>query len=264
MAITTEDLYNAFIQLPNYQNIPTICELDIDKLQQMNSEVWSPRFTEGTQNSTVASLHGQGKKAITWTVNIPEQVYQYLTEGIFDGMLTDYPAQLAFYYYGQNEKYIIVLFAFLFLSNTGFTQNADSLYRLTAYGGFGYVRNISSFDYEFPGLNKNGLLGNIKIMWEPEYLIHGGIEVGRSDLYSVDQSNIPTDSGSTNLQTDLYSWTFMFVFSMSPLANFEINAGTGWGVNTVNNTACHEDSPSTEAGSVCLVSELITIPFQKS
>ena len=101
MAITTEDLFNAFLQLPNYQDIPTICELDIDKLQQMNANVWSPRFTEGTQNSTVASLHAQGKKAITWTVNIPDQVYQYLTEGIFDGMLTDYPAQLAFYYYGQ-------------------------------------------------------------------------------------------------------------------------------------------------------------------
>lgn len=101
MAITTEDLFNAFIQLPNYQNIPTICELDIEKLQQMNAQVWSPRFTEGTQNEIVESLHAQGKKAITWTVNIPDQMYQYLTEGIFDGMLTDYPALLAYYYYGQ-------------------------------------------------------------------------------------------------------------------------------------------------------------------
>mgnify|MGYP003492578144 FL=1 len=161
------------------------------------------------------------------------------------------------------KKYIIVLFAFLFLSNTGFTQNADSLYRLTAYGGFGYVRNISSFDYEFPGLNKNGLLGNIKIMWEPEYLIHGGIEVGRSDIYSVDQSNIPTDSGSTNLQTDLYSWTFMFVFSMSPISNLEINAGTGWVFNTVNNTAFNEESTSTEAGSVFLVSAAYYYPISE-
>ncbi len=101
MAITTDDLYNAFLELPNFQDIPTICELDLDKLQQMNSQVWSPRFTEGTQNSNVQSLHDQGKMAITWTVNIPDQMYQYLTEGIFDGMLTDFPALLAFYYYGQ-------------------------------------------------------------------------------------------------------------------------------------------------------------------
>ncbi|MDZ7624384.1 MAG: glycerophosphodiester phosphodiesterase family protein [Ignavibacteriaceae bacterium] len=101
MAITTEDLYNAFLKLPNYQSIPTICELEIEKLQQMNSQVWSPRFTEGTQNSTVASLHGQGKKAITWTVNIPDLMYQYFEEGIFDGMLTDYCTLLAYYYWGQ-------------------------------------------------------------------------------------------------------------------------------------------------------------------
>jgi hypothetical protein len=161
------------------------------------------------------------------------------------------------------KKYIIVLFAFLFLSNTGFTQNADSLYSLTAYGGFGYVRNISSFDYEFPGLNKNGILGNIRIMWEPEYLIHGGIEVGRSDIYSVDQSNISTDSGSTNLETDLYSWTFMLVFSMSPLTNLEINAGTGWGFNTVNNTAFEDESTSTEAGSVFMVSAAYYYPISE-
>lgn len=161
------------------------------------------------------------------------------------------------------KNYIIILFAILFLSITGFTQNADSLYSLTAYGGFGYVRNISSFDYEFQGLNKNGLTGNIKIMWEPEYLIHGGIEVGRSDLYSVDQSNIPTDSGTTNLQTDVYSWTIMMIFSMSPLSNLEINAGTGWGFNTVNNTAFEDVSTSTEAGSVFMLSAAYYYPVSE-
>ncbi len=101
MALTTDDLLNAFLALPNYQDIPTICELSIDDLQQANSHVWSPRFTDGTQNSEVQSLHDQGRKAITWTVNIPDQVYTFLQEGIFDGMLTDYPAQLAYFYYSQ-------------------------------------------------------------------------------------------------------------------------------------------------------------------
>jgi glycerophosphoryl diester phosphodiesterase len=101
MALTTDDIFSAFLELPDYQNIPSICELGIDKLQQANSHVWSPRFTEGTQNSEVESLHSQGKIAITWTVNIPILMYQYLTEGIFDGMLTDYPTLLAYYYYGQ-------------------------------------------------------------------------------------------------------------------------------------------------------------------
>jgi glycerophosphoryl diester phosphodiesterase len=101
MAMTTDDLVNAFQKLPNFQEIPTICELTIDDLNTLNSEVWSPRFTEGTQNSQVEQLHAQGKLAITWTVNLPALMFNYLNEGIFDGFLTDYPTQLAFYYYGQ-------------------------------------------------------------------------------------------------------------------------------------------------------------------
>jgi glycerophosphoryl diester phosphodiesterase len=101
MAMTTDDLVAAFQLLPNFRDIPSICELTIDDLNTLNSDVWSPRFTEGTQNSEVEQLHSQGKQAITWTVNVPGLMFQYLTEGIFDGMLTDYPTLLAYYYYGQ-------------------------------------------------------------------------------------------------------------------------------------------------------------------
>jgi len=101
MAMTTDDLVNAFQQVPNFQQIPTICELTIADLNTLNSQVWSPRFTEGTQNAEVEQLHSEGKEAITWTVNVPGLMFQYLNDGIFDGMLTDYPTQLAYYYYGQ-------------------------------------------------------------------------------------------------------------------------------------------------------------------
>ena len=101
MAMTTDDLVTAFQQLPNFQQIPTICELTIDDLNTLNSQVWSPRFTEGTQNSEVEQLHSQGKLAITWTIDVPNLLFQYLNEGIFDGFLTDFPTQLAYYYYGQ-------------------------------------------------------------------------------------------------------------------------------------------------------------------
>lgn len=101
MAITNDDLITAFKQLPNYQQIPSICELTIDDLNEINSQVWSPRFTEGMQNADVDALHSQGKQAICWTVNIPVLMRDYLFEGKFDGMLTDYPHLLAYYYLGQ-------------------------------------------------------------------------------------------------------------------------------------------------------------------
>lgn len=101
MAMTTDDLVTAFQQVPNFQQIPTICELTIDDLNTLNSQVWSPRFTEGTQNSQVQQLHNEGKLAITWTVDVPNLMFDYLENGIFDGLLTDFPTQLAYYYYGQ-------------------------------------------------------------------------------------------------------------------------------------------------------------------
>jgi len=101
MAITSDDLFNAFLQLPNYQDIPTICELTTSDVQQMNANVWSPRWTEGTQNSDVSSLQSQGKQVICWTVDIPGFMQEYLFNGLFNGMLTDYPHLLAYYYYGQ-------------------------------------------------------------------------------------------------------------------------------------------------------------------
>jgi glycerophosphoryl diester phosphodiesterase len=101
MAITSDDLFNAFLQLPNYQDIPTICELTTSDVEQMDANVWSPRWTEGTQNSDVASIQAQGRQAICWTVDIPGFMQEYLYNGIFNGMLTDYPHLLAYYYYGQ-------------------------------------------------------------------------------------------------------------------------------------------------------------------
>lgn len=160
----------------------------------------------------------------------------------------------------EMKQKFIILFVLLFPFGACYAQSGDSIYTLTAYGGFGYVRNISSFNYELPGLNKNGLIGNLRIMWKPDYLLRAGIEVGRTDLYSVDQPGIQTDSGSTNLKTDVYSWTYMFVFSMSPLNNLDINAGTGWGFNTVNNSSFGNESTSTEVGSVFMVSSAYYYP----
>ncbi len=101
LAITSDDVLNAFLQLPDYQDIPTICELTIDDLYTAGSEVWSPRWTEGTQNSDVESLHANGKQAICWTVDIPSFMQTYLYDGLFDGMMTNYASLLAYYYYGQ-------------------------------------------------------------------------------------------------------------------------------------------------------------------
>lgn len=101
LAITSDDVLTAFLAQPGYQNIPTICELGIDILQQANSAVWSPRFTQAIPAEDIATLHSQGKLAITWTVNIPNFVQQFVEDSGLDGILSDYPGLVAYYYYKQ-------------------------------------------------------------------------------------------------------------------------------------------------------------------
>ena len=150
------------------------------------------------------------------------------------------------------KQKILLLILFLIFHNITSAQTADSLYNLTAYGNFG-----------FDGLNRNGIIGNLKVMWKPDYLLRAGLEVSMTDVYSVDESSVPTDSGVTSLQTDVYAWTFMGVFSMSPVKNLELNVATGLAFTTVNNSAFETESSSTDFGSVFMISAGYFFPVSK-
>lgn len=101
LAVTSDTVLQTFLKQPGYQNIPTICELGIDVVQQINSAVWSPRFTQDIPVADINALHAQGKEAITWTVNLPNFVRQFIDQGLLDGILSDYPGLVAYYYYVQ-------------------------------------------------------------------------------------------------------------------------------------------------------------------
>ena len=101
LAITSDTVFQTFLKQPGYKDIPTICELGIDILEQINSKVWSPRFTQEIPAADINSLHAQGKLAITWTVNVPNFLRQFIDQGLLDGILSDYPGLVAYYYYKQ-------------------------------------------------------------------------------------------------------------------------------------------------------------------
>ena len=101
LAITTDDMFDEFVTLPGYQNIPTICELSIDQLEQANSQVWSPASNQQIPTSDIDMLHAQGKLAITWTVNVDNFLQQFIEAGQLDGLLTDYLPLASYYYYKQ-------------------------------------------------------------------------------------------------------------------------------------------------------------------
>jgi hypothetical protein len=101
MGIPSADVMDALMAYPDYQNVPTLCELTVDDVKQLNSKVWAPRWTLGTQNDLVQQMHDEGRIAVSWTIDTPSWVENYITNGIFDGLLTNYPYVIAYYHYIQ-------------------------------------------------------------------------------------------------------------------------------------------------------------------
>jgi len=101
VGMPSNDVFNKMKTLPNYQNIPTLCELSVDDMKSANSQYWAPRFTVGLQNGLVDEVHGLGKKAFVWTLDVPDYINQFINEGHFDGILSNYASVVAYYYYVQ-------------------------------------------------------------------------------------------------------------------------------------------------------------------
>lgn len=101
IGIPDRDVLNNFKQLPNYKNIPSVNELTREEVADVNSAIWGPRFTLGLQNDEVDAEHAQGRKAYVWTLDVQENIKEYLYNGHFDGILSNYPSAVAYYYYAK-------------------------------------------------------------------------------------------------------------------------------------------------------------------
>ncbi len=94
-----KDQFNQFLNLADYKNVPSLCELGPSESDQINASIWAPRFTEGTQNEMVAEEHLKGRKVYVWTVDEPAFIETFINAGHFDGMLSNFPSCVAYNYY---------------------------------------------------------------------------------------------------------------------------------------------------------------------
>ena len=99
IGLPSQDAINDFMSQPDYQKIPSLCELSVDDVVRTNSMVWAPRWTEGTQDALVAQIHGQGRLAWTWTLDDVDWIKEFINNGQFDGILTNYPFIAGYYHY---------------------------------------------------------------------------------------------------------------------------------------------------------------------
>lgn len=101
LGIPSEETMNSFMQLPDYKNIPSLCELDTAKALQINAAIWAPSWIKGHQTEEVTAMQAKGKKAIVWTVDIPDKIKEFMYEAKFNGIVTNRPTMAAYYWYAR-------------------------------------------------------------------------------------------------------------------------------------------------------------------
>jgi glycerophosphoryl diester phosphodiesterase len=97
IGIPTQAVYDEFVSIPNHKLVPSLCELSLDQAIAINSLVWAPRWTLGTQDAGIQRAHNQLMAAVTWTMDIDEFIKEYVNNSSFDGILTNYPSLVKYY-----------------------------------------------------------------------------------------------------------------------------------------------------------------------
>lgn len=83
----------------NYQNIQSLCELSVEDVNNINANVWAPRWTLGLLMPEVNAMHAQNRKVYCWTLDNESFIKKYINEGDFDGILTNYPTIVSYHHY---------------------------------------------------------------------------------------------------------------------------------------------------------------------
>lgn len=97
IGLPEQDQVDAYLALPDHAQAPSLCELGMDQVHEVDAEVWAPRWTLGTQDADVAQMHAEGRLVFTWTLDLPDYIRQYMYDASFDGILSDYPSVVAYY-----------------------------------------------------------------------------------------------------------------------------------------------------------------------
>jgi glycerophosphoryl diester phosphodiesterase len=99
LGIPAQDIFDAFAAYPGHQQIPSLVELTIDQVRQVDADIWAPRWTQGTQNAEVQQMHAENRLAFCWTLDEPSYIEEFINQGEFDGILTNYPTLVSYYHY---------------------------------------------------------------------------------------------------------------------------------------------------------------------
>ncbi len=99
IGLPDDDAVNNFMALKDYKAAASVCELSLEDVERTGATIWAPRWTLGKQNDEVDKVHAAGKRAMVWTLDVPASINDFITQGKFDGILSNYPSVTAYYHY---------------------------------------------------------------------------------------------------------------------------------------------------------------------
>jgi glycerophosphoryl diester phosphodiesterase len=88
-----------FVLLPQYKSIPSLTELDTAIAINMNTSAWAPSWTKGLQTESVKRMQEHDMKVYVWTVDKHDKIEEFIREGSFNGIVSNRPGMVAYYYY---------------------------------------------------------------------------------------------------------------------------------------------------------------------
>lgn len=99
IGLPTQEAVDAYQALPNKDDTPILCELDTAITRNLNARIWAPRWTLGPQTDEVLAMKAENRTVYVWTLDEPKFIEQFIREGRFDGILSNYSPIVAYYHY---------------------------------------------------------------------------------------------------------------------------------------------------------------------
>ncbi|RYY86011.1 MAG: glycerophosphodiester phosphodiesterase [Chitinophagaceae bacterium] len=89
IGVPDKDIKAHFQALPDYQNIPSLCEMDPAVAEELGANVWAPQYTGGPQPEAVAAQQAQGRSVFTWSLDNLTMIRYFMSRSSFDGLVTN-------------------------------------------------------------------------------------------------------------------------------------------------------------------------------
>ncbi|TCJ13160.1 glycerophosphodiester phosphodiesterase [Flaviaesturariibacter flavus] len=89
IGIAAKETREQFEQLPDYRQIPSLCELDPEAVRALGSVVWAPQYTGGPQPEAVAEMQQEGHRVFVWSLDHPMMIRFYMDQSPLDGLVSN-------------------------------------------------------------------------------------------------------------------------------------------------------------------------------